>query len=184
MAKLSRPPHRGFTMIELMLVVSIIGILSAIAIPGYQRITARSHRTEMLDALSKFKAHFKTVYDSQGTFAARETLTTPGAASAVNPDPTLVPVGQPAQWDSSRTGWTEIPFSFDGGVRMRYWYVLGPDAGGGNVNEVTFFACGSFPGFGPDTVPCLGGVTGNYQYSETFHGGGSSDAPVEIPTGF
>src|SRR5690242_6297089 len=102
MAKLSRPPHRGFTMIELMLVVSIIGILSAIAIPGYQRITARSHRTEMLDAMSKFKAHFKTVYDSQGTFAARETLTTPGAASAVNPDPTLVPVGQPAQWDSSR----------------------------------------------------------------------------------
>jgi prepilin-type N-terminal cleavage/methylation domain-containing protein len=182
MAKFPRRHHRGFTMIELMLVVSIIGILAAIAIPGYQRITARSHRTEMLDVLSKFKAHFKSVYDSQGTFATRETLLLPGASSDINPDPALAPVGQPASWDSSRTGWTEVPFSFEGGIRMRYWYQLGP-AVGGKVTDVTFFACGSFLGFGPEDA-CLGGITGNYQYSEVFHASGTSDDPFEVPSGF
>jgi prepilin-type N-terminal cleavage/methylation domain-containing protein len=184
MGKFSRRHHRGFTMIELMLVVSIIGILCAVAIPGYQRITARSHRTEMLDAMSKFKAHFKSIYDSQGTFAARETLPGAGDTSEMNPDPALAPVGQPAKWDPARVGWRDMPFQFDGGVRMRYWYVLGPDVGGGKVTDVTFFACGSFQGFGPEFGACPGGASGNYQYSETFHAGGTSDDPVEMPTGF
>src|SRR4051812_40926804 len=160
MAKFSRRQSRGFTLIELMIVASLIGILVAISIPGYQRLTARSHRTEMLDVIGKFKAHFKAVYDAQGTFATSETMPLAASTSAMNPDPALAPIGQPAQWDSTRTGWTQVPFAFDGGMRMRYWYVLGPDAGGGKVDDVTFFACGSFQGFGPENLTCLGGVTG------------------------
>ncbi len=184
MGKFSHRHSRGFTMIELMIVISLIGILVAISIPGYQRLTARSHRTEMLEVIGKFKAHFKTVYDAQGTFATSETMPAPASTSAMNPDPALAHIGQPAQWDPTRAGWTQVPYGFDGGIRMRYWYVLGPDAGGGKVDDVTFFACGSFPGFGPETLTCLDGVTGNYQYSETLHGGGGSDPAVEIPSGF
>ena len=84
----------------------------------------------------------------------------------MNPDPALAHIGQPAQWDPTRAGWTQVPYGFDGGIRMRYWYVLGPDAGGGKVDDVTFFACGSFPGFGSETLTCLDSITGNYQYSE------------------
>jgi prepilin-type N-terminal cleavage/methylation domain-containing protein len=184
MAKFSRRHSRGFTLIELMIVVSLIGILVAISIPGYQRLTARSHRTEMLDLIGKFKAHFKAVYDAQGTFATSETMLGATSTSEINPDPALAPTGQPAQWDSARRGWTQVPYAFDGGIRMRYWYVLGPDVGGGKVDQVTFFACGSFQGFGPETLTCLDGVTGNYKYSETFHAGGGSDPAVEIPSGF
>ena len=55
--------QEGFTLVELMIVVAIIGVLSAIAIPNYQKFTARSRQAEakavlsdMATALSGFQA--------------------------------------------------------------------------------------------------------------------------------
>lgn len=170
--------HRGFTLVELMTVVSLIGIIASLAIPNYLRFTARAHRSEMLETVGKMKLHFKNIYDNQGTMSTPVTLA-PGAASTVNPPGT--DVGQPEPWDAHAAGWNDFPFAPDNSVRMRYSYSMGNADQSGNVSDVTIVVCGSFGSLGSVSVPCPGGMTGNYRYTEVFHGSGASDPPVEIP---
>lgn len=56
---------RGFTLIELMIVVAIIAILAAIAIPVYQNFVARSQATAALADLSGAKSPFETLLISE-----------------------------------------------------------------------------------------------------------------------
>ena len=58
--------QQGFTLIELMIVVAIIGILAAIAIPAYQDYTIRSKVTEMINAAGVCKTSVAEYYQSLG----------------------------------------------------------------------------------------------------------------------
>ena len=60
--------QKGFTLIELMIVVAIIGILAAIAIPAYQDYTIRAQVTEGLNLAGAVKAAVAETFAQDGTW--------------------------------------------------------------------------------------------------------------------
>ena len=62
--------QKGFTLIELMIVVAIIGILAAVAIPSYQDYTARAQVSEGMSLTSQFKTTLAEYFADEGTYDA------------------------------------------------------------------------------------------------------------------
>lgn len=62
--------QKGFTLIELMIVVAIIGILAAVALPAYQDYTKRSHVSEGLALAGGAKTAVTEYYSSNGVWPA------------------------------------------------------------------------------------------------------------------
>jgi type IV pilus assembly protein PilA len=58
----------GFTLIELMIVVAIIGILAGVAIPAYQNYTIRAQVTEAFSLASELKGPIQEYRKERGTF--------------------------------------------------------------------------------------------------------------------
>ena len=67
---MKRSMQKGFTLIELMIVVAIIGILAAVALPAYQDYTVRAKATEVMLAAAGGKTAVAEYYQVNGSLPA------------------------------------------------------------------------------------------------------------------
>jgi type IV pilus assembly protein PilA len=98
-----RTIQKGFTLIELMIVVAIIGILAAIALPAYQDYTVRSKVSELLLAASAARTSITEAAQNLGTVTGSGSGLTIGvggkiSATTVSADGLVTIAGVPAQF--------------------------------------------------------------------------------------
>jgi type IV pilus assembly protein PilA len=78
---MKRSMQKGFTLIELMIVVAIIGILAAVALPAYQDYTVRAKMTEVILAASSGKTTVAEIFQTNSLMPVIPTGT--GAAPVI-----------------------------------------------------------------------------------------------------
>ena len=118
--------QKGFTLIELMIVVAIIGILAAVATPAYQDYIARAQVSEAVALLSSGKMSLAEYFSDKTSWpsAASETLGTLSGKYTANIDIlssttsgglTLEATMKTSQVNAAITGATLMLYTIDGG---------------------------------------------------------------------
>ena len=112
---------RGFTLVELAVVVTIIGILAVLAVAGYKRLVTGSHMTEATEMVNAIKVAQETYHAETGQYA---NVSASLAQASMYPAPPVF--GQAVTWGAScgtcsdPAAWQKLPVKASGPMRFGY----------------------------------------------------------------
>ncbi|MBZ0232499.1 MAG: prepilin-type N-terminal cleavage/methylation domain-containing protein [Deltaproteobacteria bacterium] len=113
MIRISRKAQRGFTLIELMIVVAIIGILAAVAIPAFMDYMKKGKRSEAELNLDSIKKSNKTNYVEKASYVNATEAFTPAATCCGAPGSGVTKcLANSAAWHGL-AGWDELSFEIN-----------------------------------------------------------------------
>jgi prepilin-type N-terminal cleavage/methylation domain-containing protein len=140
--KLRNLRERGFTLIELMIVVAIIGILAAVAIPAFMEYMKKSKSSEASLNLNKVGKNLKTEFQTSSSFVTENGALLPakGAGPGNNccggngggSKDKCVP--QPSAFNTD-PGWSDLEFTMAEPSQYQYTYI-------GGATSATAYAIG------------------------------------------
>jgi type IV pilus assembly protein PilA len=126
---MKRNKQSGFTLIELMIVVAIIGILAAVAIPAFLEYMNSGKGSEGDIAINHLEKNAKAYYVKASDFPQGTEAATPGTACCSQAGKTCKSVA--ADWNLATAGhpWADLKFEMtDDGFRFQYDYAGTPGA--------------------------------------------------------
>lgn len=140
--------QQGFTLIELMIVVAIIGILAAIAMPAYQNYTNKARYSEVVQAATGVKSAVEVCAQVQGGFT-NCTANTNGVPAdiAANSDPSTMVDSVAWAVTDNTTGAITVTPNAVGGVTAADTYVLTGTYSAANGTVTWSGACANNPAF-------------------------------------
>jgi type IV pilus assembly protein PilA len=148
----------GFTMTELMVVVAIVGVLAAVAIPAYSRNLRKARSGEAAAELAKLQtASMAYIHEeirtrpasfpaTQAATPGRSCCAYPGGKCPANAD----------QWDTPT--WEKLHFFMGDAHHFRYEYVSAGNTGGGGTATFTARALGDLDCDGTEEVTEVSGA--------------------------
>lgn len=119
--------HKGFTLIELMIVIAIIGILAAIAVPQYNTYTKKAKFSEVILATTPFKVGVEVCVVQQGLAMGSAITGCGGGVNGVPPNSSAS--GQVLSVSSTDAGVITATSDSTATIGVQTTYILNPTLG-------------------------------------------------------